>query len=192
MEWLLLTYNLPSEPSRNRVSVWRQLRRTGAVNFQQSLWVLPDQEQARAYFGDLAREIETLGGQATMLRVSSLTERDEANIRRAFTDARDNEYREIIDKCQDFFAEIDKETRVENFTFAEVEENEEELAKLRAWFDKVCRRDFTGSALRQEVSQLLNRCEGVLSEFCDRAHKEESSPRKVTVARGDGGGMTAP
>ncbi|HMC37410.1 MAG TPA: chromate resistance protein ChrB, partial [Actinomycetota bacterium] len=28
MEWLLITYRIPAEPSRHRVAVWRELRRT--------------------------------------------------------------------------------------------------------------------------------------------------------------------
>lgn len=174
MEWVLLTYNLPTEPSRNRVHIWRQLRKTGAVNLQQSLWVLPDQEEARGLLDGLAREIETLGGRATVLRVVSLTEKDEANILGAFAEARNSEFKEIIGRCHDFFAEIDKETRLANFTFAEVEENEEELVKLKGWFEKVCRRDFTGSALREEAACLMIQCEKVLSEFCEQVHAREN------------------
>lgn len=173
MDWVLLTYNLPTEPSRNRVHVWRQLRRTGAVNFQQSLWVLPDHDEARGLFEGLARAIEALGGQATVLRVVSLTEKDEANIFGAFKEARNNEFKEIIGRCHDFFAEIEKETRLGNFTFAEVEENEEELAKLRGWFEKVCLRDFTGSELKDEAARLLEQCEVVLTEFSHKAHALE-------------------
>ena len=41
MDWVLLTYRLPTEPSRHRVAVWRELRRVGAVSLQQATWAVP-------------------------------------------------------------------------------------------------------------------------------------------------------
>ena len=38
----MLTYRLVAEPSRHRVAVWRELRRSGAVSLQQGLWAVPD------------------------------------------------------------------------------------------------------------------------------------------------------
>ena len=40
--WLLLWVRLPAEPSRHRVAVWRELRRTGAVSLGQCSWAVPD------------------------------------------------------------------------------------------------------------------------------------------------------
>ena len=42
MRWLLLWVRLPAEPSRHRVAVWRELRRTGAVPLGQGSWAVPD------------------------------------------------------------------------------------------------------------------------------------------------------
>ena len=39
--WLLLSYKVPREPTANRVSVWRKLKKLGAVSLQDSVWVLP-------------------------------------------------------------------------------------------------------------------------------------------------------
>ena len=40
-EWIVINYTLPREPSRVRVSLWRRLKKIGAVNIQQSMWILP-------------------------------------------------------------------------------------------------------------------------------------------------------
>src|SRR5215213_12001994 len=39
--WLLLIYTVPREPSANRVSIWRKLRRLGAILLHDAVWVLP-------------------------------------------------------------------------------------------------------------------------------------------------------
>src|ERR1043166_7537680 len=41
-KWLLLLYGLPTRRSTERVSLWRQLRRLGAVPLKTSAYLLPD------------------------------------------------------------------------------------------------------------------------------------------------------
>ncbi|HHY93216.1 MAG TPA: chromate resistance protein ChrB [Firmicutes bacterium] len=164
-EWLLFAYTLPAEPSRGRVAVWRRLKKIGAVNLLQSVWVLPAGPEHQAEFELLQGEVTELGGEALLFRAAGVSEAVDAKIMTAFTEARNLEYAEIADKCQDFFTELDRETERENFTFAEVEENEEELEKLRSWLAKVAQRDFFGTPKRGEVETLLARCAERLKEF---------------------------
>ena len=51
--------------------------------------------------------------------------------------ARDEEYQEFLEKCDDYFYEIEKETERKNFTFIELEENEDEYNKLVEWLKKI-------------------------------------------------------
>ena len=46
--WLLLIYKVPSDSSRARVAVWRELKRLGGFYVQQAVCVLPDREDLRA------------------------------------------------------------------------------------------------------------------------------------------------
>jgi hypothetical protein len=47
--------------------------------------------------------------------------------------ARDEEYGEIIHRCAEFLIKIEQETAAGHFTYAELEENDEDLIKLRTW-----------------------------------------------------------
>ena len=40
--WLVLVVRVPAEPSRHRVAVWRELRKSGAVSLAQGAWAVPD------------------------------------------------------------------------------------------------------------------------------------------------------
>ena len=42
MDWIVLIYRLPTNDSRARVAVWRELRRSGAHHLQQSVVAVPD------------------------------------------------------------------------------------------------------------------------------------------------------
>ncbi len=52
-EWVVINYTLPREPSRTRVSIWRKLKKIGAVNIQQSMWILPLTEHHVALLNDI-------------------------------------------------------------------------------------------------------------------------------------------
>lgn len=62
--WVLLAYRLPREPSGPRVTVWRKLRRLGAVQLVDGLVALPESGQNRERFDWLADEIVEAGGEA--------------------------------------------------------------------------------------------------------------------------------
>ncbi|HUZ80305.1 MAG TPA: Chromate resistance protein ChrB [Thermoplasmata archaeon] len=60
------------EPSRYRVSVWRRLRRIGAVPLHRALFVLPDSPLNRLRVADIAHDIENWGGHAWIFLATPL------------------------------------------------------------------------------------------------------------------------
>ena len=53
MGWIVLIYRLPSNDSRARVAVWREVRKLGALHVQQSVLAVPDAEP----FGDAVERL---------------------------------------------------------------------------------------------------------------------------------------
>ncbi len=78
---------------------------------------------------------------------------------------RDAEYAEVLSKCRDFHAELEKERAAGKFTFAELEENEEDLAKLEAWLRKVKLRDRFGAPSAPEARAAVLACREDLEAF---------------------------
>lgn len=169
-DWAVIHYTLPREPSRARVSLWRKLKKTGAVSLQQSTWILPYSDRHLARLHELKTEIFKNGGEAVVM-TSSVDDDGKKLILSRFNEARDEEYTELQEQCEDFLKEIDKETVKENFSFAEVEENEAELSKLQEWFAKIGARDFFGASLAQKSQQMLSGCEAALEAFCSRVYE---------------------
>jgi hypothetical protein len=169
--WLLLVYRVPSEPTRLRATVWRRLKSLGAVYLQNSAAVLPAGKAAEHALRRLRREILEMQGTAVLLSCSALA--GERDIRALFEAARDSEYEEILDKCQDFHAGLDKEYAAEHFTYGELEENEVELVKLRNWFAKVESRDVFGSPGQAAAREALDGCEHALEQYAARVYAEE-------------------
>jgi len=65
-KWLLLAYNVPRQPSANRVYVWRKLKKLGAVALQDAVWVLPNTPQTLEQLRWLAAEIVEMSGEASL------------------------------------------------------------------------------------------------------------------------------
>jgi hypothetical protein len=66
VEWVLLAYRLPREPSTPRIALWRRLRRLGAAQVLDGLAALPLSPQTREQLEWLADEVEDAGGSATI------------------------------------------------------------------------------------------------------------------------------
>ncbi|MCS7203546.1 MAG: chromate resistance protein ChrB [Thermodesulfovibrio sp.] len=171
MKWLFISYTAPSNPSRARVFIWRELKKLGAINYQ-TVWVLPYSKELLEKIQSLREIIEKYGGQVLLLEGKILNRNDEDKILNAFIDARNKEYKELIKKCDDFFKEISLEIERQNFLFAEVEENEEELDKLKAWLKKIEKRDFLNAPLKKEAIEKIRRCTKIFEEFSKIVYRE--------------------
>lgn len=170
-EWLVLIYRVPSEPTRLRATVWRRLKALGAIYLQNSAAALPASAAAERSLRSLRNEIGQMGGTAHLLRSDPLA--GGPDIVAAYNAARDDEYEEIEDRCRDFLAEIERETAAAHLTYAELEENDEDLQKLQGWLEKVAARDVLEASRQGEARKALARCEEALSGFAAKVYAAE-------------------
>ncbi len=129
------------------------------------------------------RDIPALGGETFLLEVPRLPAGDETRIIEAFRKQRANEYAEIIEECETkFVKEIEFERFRENYTFEEAEEIEQDLEKIRRWFDRVKSRDWFKAERRDEVETWLARCQGLLARFEEDVYRRQGSDRSEDPA----------
>src|SRR6202042_1769623 len=170
--WLLLIYRVPPEPTRLRSTVWRRIKSLGAIYLQNSVAALPASTASERALRKLRREILDMSGTAMLMSCSVLA--GEAEVRAAFQAARNDEYEEIVDKCEDFLRQGQKESDEHHFTYAELEENEVDLVKLRNWFAKIVERDVFSADRRPATEQSLEKCEQSLEAYAARVYAEEA------------------
>ncbi len=152
--------------------MWRRLKSMGAVYLQSSSAVLPASPGGERALRKLRHEIAEMNGTAVLFRAAALG--GEADVRAAFQAARNDEYDEIVDRCGDFLAQLEKEYVAQHFTYAELEENEVDLVKLQNWLTKVNERDAFHASGRQAVLDALAKCEAALEDYASRVYQEES------------------
>jgi hypothetical protein len=165
--WLLLTYKLGADRSSARVSVWREVRRSGALQLQKSVVAFPDTTDFRAAVSRVRAAVGEVGGSIVALRAEALDAEDEAGLKAAWNEARAAEYTELAAECEKLVVEIEKEFAKEKFTLAELDEEEAELEKLRAWDERIRTRDVHGSDGAGEAEQALERAAQAVARFTE-------------------------
>ncbi len=173
--WLLLTYKVPPEPAAKRVALWRRLKGMGAVYLQNGVCLLPKTDDHVRGLKMVENGVHEMAGESVILETVALDRFQEEKVIARFKSDRDEAYREFIDKCGDFEAEIAKERAADHFTYAELEENDVDLKKLQGWFEKIRKLDFYGATLGAEAEERLRACEALLDAYAQQvfdAHDE--------------------
>jgi hypothetical protein len=82
-----------------------------------------------------------------------------------FSAERSAEYAEVVSRVPAFLDEIAYERRRGRATYAEVEESEADLGRLRKWLGRVSARDYFDAPGRVEAEQAVERCAEELAVF---------------------------
>jgi hypothetical protein len=167
-------YRLPAERSSARVAVWREVRRSGALQLQQSVIAFPDLEPFQRAVARIRAAVDEVGGSVVAVRAEPLDAGDQTRLRSAWNEARAEEYGELVSECGKLVEEIDREFSIHKFTLAELDEEEAELDKLTRWHERIRTRDVCGCEQAEEAREALGRATDALARYTaavfDRTH----------------------
>lgn len=175
LNWLLITYKVPAEPTTKRIALWRRLKAMGAVYLQSGVCLLPKTDDHVRRLKMIENDIASMGGDCVILETVALDRAQEDKVVARFKADRDDQYREFLGRCTDFEAEIAKEVAIQKFTYAELEEEDTDLKKLQRWFEKIRKLDFYGAQLAEVAATRLQGCEALLDAYAKQvfeAHDE--------------------
>lgn len=145
--------------------------------------MLPLNKVHRGLFAELAEVIEAAGGSTAIFEADAVGG-DDAMIAR-FGDDRAREYDEFANRSQGLLDEIAKEVAAEKFTFAELEDIEDDLKKLEAWLAKIAARDFFAEDRLAAARQMIKTCATKASSFAERVYEASGVRETADRSRGD-------
>jgi hypothetical protein len=163
--WLLLLVQLPTTPSRVRVALWRRLRAIGATMMVNGAWLLPDTAAHAEVFTQLEATVTRQHGTGFVLSIPEFPPEVSETVVQRFRADRAREYDEFAEQCLAFLDEVAKETRAQKYTFAEMEESEQDLGKLTRWLAKIGARDFFPDERKEQAATQIARCRNALTGF---------------------------
>ena len=154
--WLILVYQLPREPSRHRVAVWRKLKTLGALYLQDGAAALPEDAVTREQLEWLQLRIREAGGEATLWQALPNTLAEGKSLVEEFRASREEAYRGLIEAAE----RLHRKAALGSGKALLLEE----LGKLEREFRAERRRDYFRSPLRNETAGALRAVRRALKE----------------------------
>ena len=148
LEWVLLAYRLPREPSTPRIALWRRLRRLGVVQVLDGLVALPADARTKEQLEWLADEVIEAGGEAMVWLGRPGSAADERGLAARMAAAIRAEYEEVIGDAE---AAVSEPGGVRRRTYA----------RLRRQLSRIERRDFFPPPERERARQAAAELAGV-------------------------------
>ncbi len=181
-EWMLLIHQLPPKPTSLRVRTWRKLQRLGAVPVKNSVYVLPYGDKTHEDFQWLKQEIESSGGEATVLRAGSVEGATDDEIVATFRRLRDEDYERITAELDGLAGAVRGQKKGGHLSPGRVGAHEAELSRLHQELERVIAVDFFGAPKRAAAASALGRCREALR----KAQSPDGSSPKGSTTKGGG------
>jgi len=156
MDWLLLIHQIPPKPAYLRVKIWRRLQRIGALPVKSSVYVLPAGDARAEDFQWTAREIVSLGGEASVCRAQFVEGLSDTEVTAMFHRARGGEYTEVADTANQLCRKLARASR------ARRAESVGAAARLRRRFEEIAEIDFLSAPGREAADAALRALERAL------------------------------
>lgn len=150
--WLLLIHQIPPKPSYLRVKIWRRIQRIGAVAIKNTVYVLPQSEQANEDLQWVLREIVEGGGDGTICEARFVDGLSDTQVEALFQAARDADYAQLAEEAR----RLERDVRSALARPEKRAQVEAELARLQRRFTEVTALDFCGAPGRRAVEELLS------------------------------------
>jgi hypothetical protein len=175
MPWRLLTYRLAADQSKHRVAAWRELRRVGAVALQQATWAIPPGDGFNEGVARAVALVERGGGRPLLFEVVP-DEHTATMLEEMFTAEREAEWVEFLSECDKAETELHSEVQKQKFTLAELDEEEQNLDRLRRWYRDLRAKDLFGAPSAATGEQRLKECVELLEDFAERVFEARERP----------------
>ncbi len=155
MNWIVFSYSLPGQSSSSpRVTLWRRLKRLGAVSLAGGAQVLPEREDCVEAFTWLAQEIKQAGGEAVVMHVQQFAGLSDAALIQLFQAARSAEYDELDGEAAALEHSLES---------GEYSGSVEALERLRRRHAEIARADYFQSPAGARFAARLARIEEAIS-----------------------------
>jgi len=171
--WVVILYDVPSEPSKLKVRVWREFKKLGAIYPQMSLCILPNNDENIVKLDEIFRLILS-EGKFIKITTNELDKNEHDKLLEMYRKERDKQYDEIVEECQEFIDENNLNIKNNKFTQEEVDEMEEVLDGLYRWFGKALSLDWIDESPKiLQLRELLKKCQESMDNFAELSFLKE-------------------
>jgi ChrB-like protein len=146
VNWAILAYRLPRDPSTPRIAVWRKLKRLGVAQLQDGLVALPLDNRNREQLEWLADEVREARGEATLWLAQLASATEERALAERMAAAVASDYRSVAAEA------------------AAARGNRRTLARLRRELRRIRLRDYFPPPERELAQRAVEQLASALEE----------------------------
>lgn len=173
MKWLFLVHRVFTRNSRERVKVWRAIKKTGAVLHRNSVYVLPHDPERLEDFQWVCQEINDAKGDASLFVSHAADPAEDGVILELFRKARDVEYAQLLHDTEKVQRRIALARKGKTFTERFQKVLEKEVKQLCEQLEEIRKVDFFSASPPAKVTKLLG---SVLKELASTRQEESAAP----------------
>jgi hypothetical protein len=178
MKWLFLVHQVLTPNSKERVKVWRAIKKTGAVLYRNSVYILPYSKERLEDFQWVCQQINDSHGEASIFISSAENQKEDALMLTAFRKVRDEEYASLLKSAEQFRNRI--QTRNRKALSSDLRKRfEKEAKQLREAFDDIRSIDFFSDTPPKKLQQTLAEISKWLSAEVEISKPAPIQPRSV-------------
>lgn len=155
MKWLFLVQQIRTPNSRERVKVWRLLKKIGALPYRNSVYVLPYSKERLEDFQWLGQQIKDSKGEASVFVSESIDEREDQTIRGFFERNREEGYTSILSSAENLLERVRLATKQRKLSDVVLKKLAKDAKHLNKSFAEVERIDFFSMPIAGRVRGTL-------------------------------------
>lgn len=180
---MVLIYTVPSQPTRKRAYVWRELKRLGAVYLRDGVALLPHRGDLEPRLSEVDDRIREYEGTSYLLLSPHFPAGSDDTLVQAFQEERREEYRELHHAGVRFLRDVLADVDADDFGFPDVDKLDSELGRLHRWLEQIQTRDYFNAPGSDLTREILDKCDRAFEQFTSTA--SERQERDGTIAGDD-------
>jgi len=193
MKWLFLVHQVHTPNSRERVKVWRAIKKTGAILYRNSVYVLPYSKERLEDFQWVCQQINDSQGDASVFLSNAQNRKEDGVMQKLFAKAREEEYAEVLSSAERLRNRMNLASRRKEITNRLQKSFSREAGQLREMFEEIRKVDFFQKFPLKRVLQVFIEIDAWLASADQResaaspvrSHSVKAFQKKIWTTRAD-------
>ncbi|MGE5352934.1 MAG: chromate resistance protein ChrB domain-containing protein [Ignavibacteriales bacterium] len=156
MKWLFLVHELKGLKSSDRVRIWRNTKKVGAVLYRDSAYVLPYNKENMESFQWILSEIKEVKGHGAIFISQSADGKEDDELKNIFLKTADAEYERLLERRDNLLMRFQQLQKSSNLSEKLLKELQKELGQLADQLEETSETDYFHSPMAQEVKLKLS------------------------------------
>lgn len=178
MKWLFLVHQVRTPNSKERVKVWRAIKKTGAVLYRNSVYVLPYGKDRLEDFQWVCQQINDSKGEASVFVSNAESKKEDRAIEALFRKTRQEDYTSLVGTARRLLNRLHSLKKRKGLMDRQRESFQKELKQLRETFEDIRRIDFFSDSTPKEALHVMNQISAGLTASAE----QEATPLLKTYS----------